>query len=126
MGEPNRWRGFMDMPAWLHECPEDPEGKRWGTPRWGRPTGFHIVEVGKECIQVPCWKVLCVVVEMRDTLYQQTPWQFYASYPVKHWRNVEPVFTDLFGTAGLYHRRRFLVEEWVWTAEVGWEYNDQL
>ena len=109
---------------------------------WGPPNSTSLVEgwvvvEGPACLsphpfiqQVPCWKVLHVdIYVLRDGPQLQpgdSGWGHYVSYVVHDWEDVRPIFDRCFGTGGLYNRVRFSVESWLWTAEAGWECDDQL
>ena len=115
---------------------------------WGSPDGVHLVQVADAAVThsheaqergyeeahlheqrveaVPCWSVLWVsvwVIFAHSSMHGQG-WQHYSTYAVEDYEAIRPVFDAYFGTAGLYNRARFEVEEWVWTREGGWEPED--
>ena len=95
---------------------------------WGVANCTHLVGMGTS---VPCWRILRVSIWLRG-FPGQVPhhgdqgWWYYQEYWAGRWTAVREVFDCFFGTGGWYERVRFDVEEYLWTSEEGWDYDDQI
>ena len=77
-----------------------------------------------------CWRVIWVEAYVRDFTRRSgfvhvKGWKHWATFPVLRWRHIPRVFHTWFGTLGLFRRVSFHVEEWIWTQEEGWKFDDQ-
>ena len=94
---------------------------------WGSPDIKHLLDVQPGHIEeVLAWSVLWVSVWVTYANQRRHGhgWQLYATFAVEDYDVLRPTFDAYFGTCGLYKRLRFEVEHWIWTAEGGWEAED--
>ena len=73
--------------------------------------------------------VLWVAVYVRDfpaAHARPSGWKLWTRYPTKAFQDIPKFFERYLGTAGLYMRACYCVEEWEWTEQNGWESADRV
>ena len=101
---------------------------------WGRPNGTHLVDsLNGRFVETACWNIFWVDAYIRGlpcgrqgTHSEHQGWVYYSTYAVRSWSDVRAVFDCYLGTGGYYQRVSFHVEEWLWTREEGWEWDDRV
>ncbi len=78
----------------------------WGEPDWGDVWHWWYVKI---CVKG----------------HRFAEWQVWEEIWVRRWSQMEeaPSFSD---SGGVYVHRRLLIEEWLWSAEEGWEERNHL
>ena len=93
---------------------------------------YVICGTGSRVEEVECWRLLHVTAYVRDYVEIQAPykgdhgWDFYSSYWVNDWSEIQVVFQRFFDKGGFYHRVSFHVEVCYWNQSEGWSYDDRV
>ena len=113
------------------EYNDDGSVRSWGAANDTMPVDV-IYGTGSRVEEVECWRLLHVTAYVRDYVGIQAPykgdhgWDFYSSYWVNDWSEIQVVFQRFFDKGGFYHRVSFHVEVCYWNQSEGWSYDDRV
>jgi hypothetical protein len=101
---------------------------------WGRRSKYEYIIGGSNkvlwvSVYASIWTVLWVSVYVRDfpaEVARPSSWALWARYPAKTFEDIPKLFVRYLGTAGLYKRVCYSVEEWEWSEQNGWEAADHV
>ena len=97
---------------------------------WGRRSKYEYIFCRYEhASYASIWTVLWVSVYVRDfpaEVARPSSWALWARYPAKTFEDIPTLFERYLGTAGLYKRVCYSVEEWEWSEQNGWEATDHV